>query len=132
MSRTLAPAPLLTALAILLAGILSNRAVAGEVSYVKEVKPFLTKYCVECHSQTKSQGGVALDSYQALVRGNDPVFRPKEPDKSDLIKVLSASAGRKAMPPRKSARPTADEIAMIRDWVQSGGKDDSEDDKKDK
>jgi hypothetical protein len=99
---------------------------AAEVSYLKDVKPFLTKYCVECHKAEKAHGGVALDSYGAMIKGNDPVLRPGRPEKSDLVKVLAGGAGRKAMPPRDYAKkPTADEVAMLRAWVVAGAKDDT-------
>jgi hypothetical protein len=104
---------------------LTAPAAAGEVSYVKDVKPFLAKYCVECHNETKPRGGIALDSYAAMRKGNDPVVVPGRPDRSDLVLVLTASS-RKLMPPRsEKARPTADEIAMIRVWIVGGAKDDS-------
>jgi hypothetical protein len=104
-----------------------SSAAAAEISFVKDVQPFLQKHCVECHTQNKAQGGVALDSYNALIRGNDPVVRPRQPERSDLVKVLTASAGRKIMPPRKATtRPTEAEIAMIRAWVLAGAPDDTD------
>jgi hypothetical protein len=99
----------------------------AEISYVKDVRPFLNKYCVECHKHDKAHSGVKLDSYKAMIQGNDPVVRPRQPDRSDLVKVLKESAGRKIMPPRKATmRPTAEEIAMIRAWVQAGAIDDTD------
>jgi hypothetical protein len=119
MIRTLPPA-LLATLA------LAAPAPAAEVSFTRDVKPFLAKYCVECHKAEKAHGGVALDSYAALIRGNDPVVHPGKPERSDLVRVLASGAGRKAMPPRDyAAKPKADEIALIRAWVQAGAKDDT-------
>jgi mono/diheme cytochrome c family protein len=107
--------------------VLGPSTAAAEISFVKDVQPFLKKHCVECHTQNKAQGGVALDSYNALIRGNDPVVRPRQPERSDLVKVLTASAGRKIMPPRKATtRPTEEEIAMIRAWVMAGAPDDTD------
>ena len=104
---------------------LTAPAAAAEVSYVKDVKPFLAKYCVECHKADKAHGGVALDSYQAMRQGNDPVVIPGQPDRSDLVRVLS-TASRKRMPPRDATKmPTTEEIAMIRAWVTAGARDDS-------
>jgi mono/diheme cytochrome c family protein len=114
---------MLTAVVVALG--LTAPAAAAEISYVRDVKPFLAKYCVECHTSAKPQGGVALDNYQALIKGNDPVVRPGQPDKSDLVKVLAG--GRKAMPPRLYAhRPTPAEIALVRAWVVAGARDDSD------
>jgi mono/diheme cytochrome c family protein len=105
---------------------LTAPAAAAEVSYAKDVKPFLAKYCVECHKADKAHGGVALDSYAVMRQGNDPVVIPGQPDKSDLVRVLATSS-RKRMPPRDATkRPTAEEIALVRAWVAAGARDDSE------
>jgi hypothetical protein len=121
----------LVLLPALLAAFGPGRAVAAEVSFIKDVQPFLNKYCVECHTKDKPHGGVALDSYKALIQGNDPVVRPNKPERSDLVKVLTAGRGVKFMPPQKATRkPTAEEIAMIRAWVLAGAADDTDPGKK--
>ena|SRR5579884_1519973 len=106
--------------------LLAAAPAAAEVSYSKDVRPFLAKYCVECHNREKAHGGIALDRYADLRKGNDPVVIPGQPDRSDLVRVLSTSS-RKLMPPRMAARrPTAAEIAMIRAWVVAGARDDTD------
>jgi hypothetical protein len=99
---------------------------ADEVSYVKDVKPFLAKYCAECHSGGKVKAGVSVESYAALVRGRGALVVPGQTDRSNLLKCMDPATARKIMPPRKYMKtPTAAEIAMVRAWIAAGARDDS-------
>ena len=50
-----------TYLAVLFAlGLPQVQLVAADLSYQRDVKPILTKYCVGCHSETDHQGDVQL------------------------------------------------------------------------
>src|SRR5262245_4500184 len=49
---------------LLLAGLAAASAAAPKtVSYDKDVKPLLEKYCWDCHADGSSKGGVTLDKY---------------------------------------------------------------------
>jgi hypothetical protein len=115
--------PVATALALLTA---RPSLAADAPSYTKDVKPFLAKYCVECHNDTKAKAGVILDSYAALTKPTrrGPAVTPNKPEKSRLVATLTGSG--KQMPPRKSTQPKASEIDMIKAWITAGAKDDSE------
>lgn len=95
-------------------------------SYAKHVRPFLTKYCSECHNAKSPKGGLDLDSYKALRQGGDngPAVEPGQADASMLLTRLRAK-DETVMPPRKAKyRPTAAEIARVRAWIAAGAKDD--------
>jgi hypothetical protein len=96
-------------------------------SFTKDVKPFLTKYCVNCHMGDKPKGGVALDTYDGLTKNpKKKVVIAGKPTMSLLLLTMS-SKGDKKMPPKKEkAQPTAAEIAKIKDWITAGAKDDSD------
>ena len=34
-------------------------------SYAKQVRPFIARYCLECHSAREDQGGLNLETYAA-------------------------------------------------------------------
>jgi hypothetical protein len=102
-------------------------------SYTKDVTPFLTKYCMECHSGAKAKKGYRVDSYDALTKaGRGGLVVAEQPDKSPLIRSLEGK-GKKMPPSRYTAQPKAEEITMMRDWIKAGAKNDTEtaaDDKK--
>src|SRR5262245_57712755 len=101
-------------------------AAAPAPSYTKEIKLFLSNYCVECHQGNKAKAGVTLDTYQALMKGDRrgrSLVVPGKPDNSRLMHTMEGKA--KPMPPKKSQQPTAQEIAKVRAWIVAGAKDDS-------
>ncbi len=102
-------------------------------SFTKDVKPFVTKYCMECHSGAKAKKGYSVDSFESITKtGRGGLVVAEQPDKSPLIRSLEGKG--KKMPPARSAnQPKAEEITLIRDWIKAGAKNDTEtaaDDKK--
>lgn len=96
-------------------------------SFVKEIKPFLAKYCMECHNHDDAESGFVVESIDSLLAGGDggKVIVAGKPDESRFVLVLEGKA-KPAMPPKKASnRPTPAEIARVRNWVASGAKDDS-------
>jgi hypothetical protein len=99
---------------------------AAEVSYTKDIKPFLATYCAECHSAARPRSGVSVESYDALVKGRGSLVVPGQPDRSNLLRITDPATARKIMPPRKfGKKPTAEELAMVKAWIAAGAKDDS-------
>src|SRR5436190_15633576 len=96
-------------------------------SYAKHVRPFLAKYCLECHNPKALKGGLDLASFKAMPEGSDrgAVVKPGAPDDSKLVTTLEGKA--KTVMPLKTAKfhPKADEIALVRTWVKGGARDDS-------
>jgi len=101
--------------------------IAKGISYARDVRPFLTKYCVECHNPKTFKAGLDLETYKGMRDGSDrgQVLLPGKPDESPL--VLSPEGKKEPhMPPKKAKRkPTPAEVAVLRAWVAAGAKDDS-------
>jgi WD40 repeat protein len=96
------------------------------VSYVREIKPFLARYCLECHNTQAMKGDLDLETIAGIEQGgkNGAVLIAGKPDQSRL--VLAAEAKIKpTMPPKNAKQPPAGEIHILRDWVASGAKDDT-------
>jgi hypothetical protein len=95
-------------------------------SYAKDVRPFLDKYCVECHQGKKAKAGVNLASFESMMaasRKGRKIVVAGQADKSQLVTCVEGTNGRK-MPPKKNAKqPTEMEIKLLRDWVNEGAKD---------
>jgi hypothetical protein len=116
-----------TLLTLLAAGAMTASAYADAPSYTKDVKPFLDKYCTDCHNNLQAKARIELDSYEGLRKYSrrGPVVAPGKPEKSRVM--LTLTGGAKQMPPRKSAQPKSDEIAMLKAWIADGAKNDSAD-----
>ena len=97
-------------------------------SYTKEVRPFLDKYCIECHQGKKAKAGVNLESFQSIMKGSKKgrkIVVAGQADKSRLVTCVEGTGGKK-MPPKKATnQPTDKEIKMLREWVNGGAKDDT-------
>jgi hypothetical protein len=95
-------------------------------SYAKQVRPFLVKYCLECHNAKALKGDLNLESVAALLQGgkSGPVVVPGKPDDSRLV-LLVEKKDKPPMPPAKAKQPKPREIGILREWVAAGAKDDS-------
>src|SRR4051812_36717865 len=72
-------------------------------SYAKQVRPFLTKYCLECHNAKALKGGLNLETYQSMMEGSDrgPVVKAGKPNASRIV-LLSEGKEKPLMPPAKA------------------------------
>jgi hypothetical protein len=96
-------------------------------SFLRDVRPFLKKYCMECHRSGKVKGGLNLESYPSIMKGSKrgrKVVIPGQPDQSRLVRTIEHQT-KPYMPPRNSAQPREKDIAMLRAWIKAGAKDDS-------
>lgn len=98
-------------------------------SYAKQIRPFVARYCLECHTTKEAKGGLILESYKDILEGSNkgPVLVPGDPAKSRLVKVLDGKT-KPVMPPKEAKfHPKVDEIALVVAWIKAGAKDDSKD-----
>ncbi|HBI45705.1 MAG TPA: hypothetical protein DDY78_23055, partial [Planctomycetales bacterium] len=101
-------------------------AAAEPPSYSKQVRPFFSRYCLECHNAKEGEGGLNLESYAALLEGGKkgPVLVAGKADDSSIVGMVEGKV-KPFMPPKKaSRRPTAEEAAVLRAWINAGAKDD--------
>jgi hypothetical protein len=113
-------------LSAVLLGSLVSALPAKAPSFARDVRPFLSRYCTECHNAKKLKAGLDLESYQSLKEGADsgPVVVAGKPEESLLV-LLAEHKKEPYMPPKKSRQPTAREVAVLRAWVAGGAKDDT-------
>ncbi len=89
--------------------------------YAQHIHPVFDSHCVGCHGAAKSQGGLRLDSYDALMRGgkSGPAIVPRNPDKSLLLmRVTLPSTDKHFMPAEGRPPLKPEEIAWLRAWIQ--------------
>ncbi|MGV3661946.1 MAG: DUF1549 domain-containing protein [Prosthecobacter sp.] len=98
---------------------------SAKVDFEKHVLPILERSCFECHSSRlkKPKGGIRLDDLE-LIREksrSDNLVLPHKASKSTLVKSISHKPGDDDLMPPKDGRPlSAEEIALIRRWVEEG------------
>src|ERR1035438_5541413 len=66
----------------------ANHLQAQVPSYTKDVRPFLDKFCVECHQGKKAKAGVKLDSFESIMKGSKKgrkIVVAGQADKSQLV-----------------------------------------------
>jgi uncharacterized membrane protein len=91
--------------------------------YAKHINPILDTNCVSCHGQSKTKGGLRLDSYEQLMKGgkDGQVIVAGKPDTSLLLERVTLPADHKQFMPAEGKPPLRpEEIAWIRAWVQQG------------
>jgi len=108
--------------------LLSGESIAAEPTYWADVRPILRKNCTVCHSERKLDepelsAGLALDKPEHIRKGSQNgkvrVLVPGKPDESLLIKLLTETDKKRAMPLDADPLPAAD-IDTIRRWIAAG------------
>ena len=84
------------------------------------VRPLLANSCFECHSD-KAEGGLRVDSREALIKGGDsgPAIVPGDPEKSLLIQAVKRLPLAPQMPSKRS-KLKQEEIDVLVEWVKAG------------
>ena len=88
-----------------------------------QIAPLLTKYCVACHNADDAEGGLNLETFQAMMKGGKggAVLLPGRAELSRLIRVIEGEATPK-MPPEGNEAPNAEEVAALKSWVNAGAR----------
>ena len=94
-------------------------ATPADDAFERDIRPLLIQNCQKCHSDKKQQGGLRLDSRQALLKGGDtgPAIVPGNPNDSLLIQAVRHTADLK-MPATKKLPD--EQIAKLERWVAEG------------
>ena len=85
-----------------------------------KVRPLFGRYCQGCHGGQNPQGGLRLDQFENALRGSDSgrVMIAGNSAGSRLIRRLNLPLDHpETMPPKGLPRPTAEQIAMLADWI---------------
>ncbi len=94
---------------------------ARPVDYAKDIRPILEQHCYACHGAKKQESELRLDARDPALKGgfNGPVIVKGESVKSDLILRLVSSDADAMMPP-KGERLSAEQIGLLRAWIDQG------------
>jgi cytochrome c551/c552 len=78
-------------------------------AFTEDLKPFFTKYCVECHQGEKAKGGLAIERYATAAE-----FTNDREAAEKIVEHLESGL----MPPEKSPQPAVPERARIVAWIR--------------
>ncbi|HET6573437.1 MAG TPA: PSD1 and planctomycete cytochrome C domain-containing protein [Fimbriiglobus sp.] len=105
----------------------TSRLTAGDVEFNRDVRPILSNKCFACHGPDKKhvEADLRLDVEKSAKedRGGYRVLTPGQPDKSELVRRITAEDASERMPPKKSGKTlTPAEIDVLTRWVKQGAK----------
>lgn len=95
---------------------------AGAVDFARDVKPMLAKRCVACHGPGTQEAGLRLDDQANATRELPSGARaivPGNAAASEMLARISSTDPDTQMPP-EGPRLSAEQIDMIRRWIDAG------------
>lgn len=110
-------------IACVMFGCTAAMAVEIAPSYEQHIAPILKKYCVGCHNATELEGEFSLETFADLQKGGPrgPAVLAGDSKSSRLLRMLTGQA-KPVMPPKDEPKPKAEEIALIKEWIDAGAK----------
>jgi formylglycine-generating enzyme required for sulfatase activity len=97
--------------------IITASALPAAIDFNTQIRPILTRECLECHNADKATGGVSVHSREAITRGR--TVTPGKPEASLFYLLVELKPGEpKAMPPGKQLAQA--ERDAIKQWIAEG------------
>jgi hypothetical protein len=84
-----------------------------------KAKRIFQERCYECHKFDVAKGGIKILHHRLLVTMRKVVV-PYRPEESELYQVLTTSDEKLRMPKAPRPRLAAEDIAVIRQWIEEG------------
>ncbi len=93
-----------------------------KVDFVTDIQPILAKTCHECHGSKKEKAGLRLDLKAAALKGGDsgPLLIAGKSSESLLIQAVAGTKENLARMPQKREPLTAEQIGLLRAWIDQG------------
>lgn len=94
------------------------------IDFTRDVKPILDRSCISCHGVEKQRGGLRLDNGSDALKGSNsgPVLAPGNSARSRLFIVVAGLDDETKMPPGKGKALKADEVQILRSWIDQGAR----------
>ncbi len=96
------------------------------VVYLDIVEPILYNKCQKCHNSSKKKGDLRLDLPELIIKGGEhgPVVVAGNSGKSEIYtRLLLPEEDDKRMPPKGKTEISADEIEIIKWWIDEAKAD---------
>lgn len=100
------------------------------VQFQTEILPILRQNCLACHSKTKHEGALVLESAADIAKGGDTGPAAEAGNGEESLLLLRASGqSDDIMPPKGNSvaarNLTPEELGLIQLWIDQGAKDDA-------
>jgi hypothetical protein len=91
------------------------------VNFGKDIRPILEASCIKCHGHGRNKGDFQLDTRETLLKGGatSPAVVSGKSEQSYLIELVSGVDPDNVMP-KKGKKLTAEEISLLRGWIDQG------------
>jgi mono/diheme cytochrome c family protein len=92
-----------------------------------QVRAIFTEKCLACHGNDAKElkGNFDLRTREAAIKGGesgDVAIVPGQPEKSSLYRAVVWTDEALQMPPKENDRLSAEQVAVIRRWIEAGAK----------
>jgi mono/diheme cytochrome c family protein len=96
---------------------------AREVDFAKEIKPLFEAACVKCHAKGKAKGDFSLETRDGFLKGGETGAAAVvgKSEESNVVKLVASTDSDEVMP-KKGSRWTAEQIGLLRAWIDQGAK----------
>jgi hypothetical protein len=98
-------------------------AAGAPVNYTRDIKPILAAHCYACHGpdEGRRKAKLRLDERPAALK---KAIKPGDPAHSRLIERITSDDPDEVMPPpsNKRAKLTAEQIELLRRWIEQGAR----------
>ncbi len=86
--------------------------------FESDILPVLSARCLKCHGGARPKAGLDLRTRAGILQGGEsgPALVPGSADRSLLFGMIQKGE----MPPAKSPRLTAEQVALIKAWIERG------------
>ena len=81
-----------------------------------DIAPILREYCVGCHNETDYDGDFSVETFRSLMEGGET----GEAVKSGFLMKTLLKQEKPKMPPEKEPQPSAEQIAILKTWIDAG------------
>ncbi len=98
---------------------------AAAIEYLTGIRPIFQARCFECHGEKRKPKGNLKLTDMAAVLAREPdeaVIVPGDPDASPLYQRITLPADHEDVMPAKGEPLTAEEIGLIRRWIEEGAR----------
>src|SRR5687767_13263965 len=92
----------------------------AEQFFLAKVRPLLSSRCFSCHASEKAEGGLRLDSREAMLDGGDsgPALVPEDPESSLVLLAVQGAHEGLEMPPKDKL--AARDVDVLERWIKDG------------
>lgn len=89
-----------------------------QFDFAATVQPILEEHCVRCHSPGNRKGEVSLATIDDLLESG--YLTPGDAEASYLLDLVKSEAGERPSMPKEGTVLTADQVAVLEEWIEHG------------